>query len=101
MGRVGSDSSIDLQVTGRGGVPGSGVSAVILNVTAVNNTTNSFVTVYPNGVGQPLASNLNPIAGRITSNLVTVPVGVNGQILLFNAFGSTDLVADVFGWYSG
>ncbi len=100
VGRVGPDSAIALQVTGRGGVPGSGISAVILNVTAVGNTTNSFITVYPNGAGQPLASNLNPIAGRITSNLVTVPVGVNGQILLFNAFGTTDLVADVMGWYS-
>ncbi len=100
-GPVGPNSGIALQVTGRGGVPASGVSAVVLNLTAVDNTTNSFVTVYPNGAARPLASNLNPIAGRITSNLVTVPVGTNGQILLFNAFGSTDLVADVFGWYSG
>ena len=98
---VGPFGTITLQVTGRGGVPSTGVSAVVLNLTAVNNTTSSVVIAWPTGVGQPLASNLNPIAGRITSNLVVVPVSVGGQINLFNLNGSTDLVADVFGWYSG
>ncbi len=98
---LGPLGTITLQVTGRGGVPGTGVSAVVLNLTAVNNTTSSVVIAWPTGVAQPLASNLNPIAGRITSNLVVVPVSAAGQINLFNLNGSTDLVADVFGWYSG
>jgi subtilisin family serine protease len=98
---VGPSGSISLQVTGRGGVPGAGVSAVVLNVTAVNTTVDTFITAWPTGGGRPLASNLNPIAGRITSNLVTVPVGSGGQVNLYNLTGNTDLVADVFGWYSG
>ncbi len=98
---VGASGTISLQVTGRGGVPGSGVSAVVLNLTAVDTSVNTFITAWPTGTGRPLASNLNPIAGRITSNLVTVPVGSGGQVNLYNLAGSTDLVADVFGWYSG
>jgi hypothetical protein len=78
----------------------SGVSAVVLNVTAVNATATTFITAWPTGVAQPNASNLNPIPGRITPNLVTVKVGTNGQINLFNLNGNIDLIADVFGWYS-
>jgi subtilisin family serine protease len=98
--QMGPDTSIDLQVTGRGGVPVSGVSAVVINVTAVTPTTETFITAWPNGSPQPLASSLNPLAGRITPNLVVIKVGTGGQIQLFNAFGNVDLVADVFGWYS-
>lgn len=97
---VGPSGTLTLQVTGRGGVPNAGVSAVVLNLTAVHNTGDTFITAWPSGVARPTASNLNPIIGRITSNLVVVPVGAGGQIQLFNLNGSTDLVADVFGWYS-
>ena len=38
-----------LQVTGRGGVPASGVSAVVMNVTVTNPSVASHVTVWPSG----------------------------------------------------
>jgi hypothetical protein len=47
-----------LQVTGRGGVPVSGVEAVVMNVTVANPTVASPVTVWPAGA-IPNASNLN------------------------------------------
>ena len=34
-------------------------------------------------------------------NLVVVKVGAGGKISLYNAAGSTHVVADVAGWYSG
>src|SRR5713226_7871201 len=43
---LGPDSTIDIQVTGAGGVPETGVSAVILNVTATNTTAQGFLTVW-------------------------------------------------------
>lgn len=48
-----------LTITGRGNVPASGVDAVALNITAINPTTKSFLTVWPTGTTRPTASNLN------------------------------------------
>jgi hypothetical protein len=75
------------------------VAAVILNVTAIQETTNSYVTVYPTGSTIPEASNLNTHTDTTTANLVTVPLGSNGQISIYNFSGSTDLVVDAEGYY--
>ena len=58
-GRVEAGATVILQVTGRGGVPATGVSAVVLNVTVTQADAISFLTVYPSAEVRPLASNLN------------------------------------------
>ena len=92
---------IDLQVTGRGGVPASGVSAVVLNLTAVDlkGAAASFVTAYPVGTPLPTASNLNVVPGPAVPNLVTVRVGQGGKVSLYDQLGTVHLVADVAGYY--
>ena len=45
-----------------------------------------------------MASNLNPVAGQKSANLVLVGVGAGGQVSLFNHDGPLDLVVDVVGW---
>ena len=97
---VGPGATIDLTVTGAGGVPSTGVEAVVLNVTATNATAPSYVTAWPKGASQPVASNLNFVAGQTVPNRVVVKVGTGGMITLFNAAGSVDLVADVNGWFT-
>ncbi len=97
---VGQQQSIDLNVLGVGGVPSTGVSGVIMNVTAVNATTSSFVTVWPTGQGRPTASSLNFSAGETIPNTVTAQVGANGRVSLFNNTGAVDLVADVVGYFT-
>ncbi|MGP3686635.1 hypothetical protein ACTVZO_18330 [Streptomyces sp. IBSNAI002] len=97
--RVGPGGVVTLQVSGVKGVPMTGVTAVVMNVTAVNPTEAGHVTVYPNGQAAPGVSNLNFTAGQIVPNLVTVPV-VNGKVDLRNNSGSVDLIADVTGYYS-
>src|SRR4051794_39534402 len=44
--KVAAQGTVTLPVVGHGGVPASGVSAVVLNVTAVAPTAGGFVTVY-------------------------------------------------------
>ena len=88
-----------LQVTGRAGVPASGVGAVVLNVTATGPTTGGFVTVHPTGQPRPGSSNLNFVAGQTIPNLVIAKVGTTGQVSLYNDSGSTHLIADVAGWF--
>ncbi|MFJ6780831.1 hypothetical protein [Streptomyces yangpuensis] len=97
--RVGPGGVVTLQVAGVKGVPASGVTAVVMNVTAVQPTEAGHVTVYPNGQAAPGVSNLNFTPGQIVPNLVTVPV-VNGKVDLRNNSGSVDLIADVTGYYA-
>ena len=101
MARLGAGASLTLQVAGRGGVPQTGVSAVVLNLTGVSPTAGTYVTAYPADSPRPGVSSLNLDAGTIRANLVTVPLHADGRIDLVNAAGSIDLVADVVGVYAG
>lgn len=98
-GRVGAGALLVLQVTGRGGIPASGVSAVVLNVTVTEPTAVSFLTAWPAGDARPLASNLNCIPGQTVPNLVVVKVGEGGRVNLYNDIGSVHVAGDVAGWY--
>ncbi|WP_051942680.1 TolB family protein [Streptacidiphilus rugosus] len=98
---VAANGTVSLQVAGRGGLPQSGVSAVVLNVTATDTRTAGFATVYPDGTPKPNASNLNWTAGQTIANHVLVPVGADGKVeLATHSAGTVDLVADVFGYFS-
>lgn len=97
--KVGPDSAISVQVTGRGGVPVTGVSAVVLNVTVTEPTAVSFLTAWPAGGVRPLASNLNYVPGQTTPNLAIVKVGDGGKVNLYNYAGGAHVIADVAGWY--
>jgi hypothetical protein len=92
--------SLTIQVAGRGGIPSSGASAVVLNVTATDASAASYLTVYPAGEGRPLASNLNFVAGETVANQVVVPLGTGGAVTVYNAGGDVDVVVDVAGWFS-
>ena len=97
---VAGNGTVDLQVTGRGGVPATGVAAVVVNVTVTGPSAGGFLTVYPSGTTQPTASNLNFTPGQSIPNLVTVKIGTGGKIKLTNnSTGSTHLIADVAGYY--
>jgi len=100
MARLGAGQTLDLTVTNLNGVPASGVSAVVLNVTAVNPDSPGYLTVWPTGATQPTASNLNFLAGQVVPNRVTVGVGASGRVSIFNPSGTVDVVADVNGWFT-
>jgi len=119
-GRTESIINHELKVTGKGGVPDIGVSAVLLNVTAIDPTDDGFLTAYPKlprGVANPAdpirlfddqssflpnypnSSSLNFVAGDIVPNLVLARVGAGGKIRLKNFAGLTHVAADVVGWF--
>ncbi|MFF7171870.1 PKD domain-containing protein [Streptomyces pseudovenezuelae] len=97
-GPVGPGGMVRLKVLGVGYVPASGVTAVTLNVTDTGATAASYVSVYPDGTARPSASNLNFGAGQDNPNLVTVRVGADGYVDLYNAHGEVNLVADLEGY---
>ena len=74
-------------------------TAVIVNVTAVNPTATSYLTVYPTGTTEPNSSNLNFTNGDwAVANSVEVKLGTNGQISISNYTGSVDILVDVEGY---
>ncbi|TWP32715.1 M15 family metallopeptidase [Leekyejoonella antrihumi] len=90
-------STTRLQVTGRGGVPKTGVAAVVLNVTAVDPSGPGFIAVYPAGASRPTTSNLNYATGQVVAGMTIVKVGVSGQVDLYTP-ASTNILVDIAGW---
>ncbi len=97
----GSGGAFRVNVLSRGGLPGSGVGAVALNVTAANgedpNIGGGYVTVYPCGT-RPDASNVNFTAGQTIPNAVIAPVSADGDVC-FYVYGKAHLIVDVSGYF--
>jgi outer membrane protein assembly factor BamB len=94
-------STLDVQAAGVGGIPTTGVSAVMVNITATNTTSNGgYITVYPTGSEQPGTSDLNWSQGSTVANMAIVPVGAGGQISIYNFLGTTDIIVDVLGYFT-
>lgn len=98
-GAIAGGGRLDLPVTGRGGVPATGVAAVAINVTVDRPTADGFVTVFPAGIALPATSTVNFAAGVTLANATIVPVGADGRISIYNFRGPTDVVVDVLGWF--
>jgi hypothetical protein len=99
-GPLGGGKTLQLQVGGRGGVPSTNVSTVVLNLTVTGPTSAGFLTVYPTGVTRPTVSNLNFTSGWTGANAVTVPLGTDGKIDIYNPAGNVSVIADVVGYYA-
>jgi len=94
--------TIRVKVTGRGGVPASGASAVVLNITATGASRSGYITVWPSGRARPRTPELKVSAGQTVSKRVVVPLGAGGTISIFNGTRSTvQLAADINGVVSG
>lgn len=94
---VGAGGTVTLDLASH--VPATG-TAVVLNVTGVAATANTFVTVFPGGANRPTASSLNLSPGDTRPNQVTVSLGANRTVSLYNNAGSVDLVVDLAGYYA-
>ncbi len=77
-------------------------SSVVMTVTAVKPSTNTYVAAYPAVHGDstpPRISNLNLLRGQVVPNAAVVATGDEGFIRLSNYAGTSDLVVDVGGWF--
>jgi len=105
---LGPDDIYEVAVQGSNGdcvgalaIPSDAV-AVALNVTAVNATAPSFISIFPADLTTvPLLSNLNVTAGAPpTPNKVDVKLSPDGEIKVFNNTGRVDVVLDIVGYYT-
>lgn len=95
----GPNQAKQVQITGVGPIPATGVEAVVLNVTVANPTSEGYLTVFPGG-SVPLASNLNFVANQVIPNRVVTPVDSNGRVSIFNGYGTVNVIVDVGGWFT-
>ena len=98
-GKVGPGGVVTVRVAGRGKPAPAGVRAVVMNVTASSATRQTFVTAWPYGARRPVWPDLSVPAWRTTANLVVVRVGTGGKVKITNGAGSTNILADVVGYY--
>jgi len=103
---IGADDEITVTAHGEAGdctIPDT-ATALQLNVTAVRQTEDTFLTVWPADADRPDASNLNPIfepapAYNPAYNAVTTRLSPTGEFNVYNLQGEIDVVADVVGYY--
>lgn len=100
---IGAGDTHTQEVHGENGdceIPTS-ATAIALNVTAINATATSFLTIYPTDADLPLAANLNYTAGAPpTPNKVDVKLSADGRINIYNEAGTVNVAADVAGYYT-
>lgn len=96
---IGAGERVDLQVSGRGGIP-KGASGAIINMIAVNRTASvGYLTPYATGDTRP--SNSFNYAGNVpTSMQAQVKLSADGKISIYNGSSTTDLVVDTQGYFT-
>ncbi|WP_439662296.1 RCC1-like domain-containing protein [Lentzea sp. HUAS TT2] len=96
-GAVGPASSVEVNL---GNLVPASATSVTFNLTGTQPTSTTYVTAYPTGGTRPDASSLNLVPGQTSPNLVTVALGSDRRVTLYNNLGSTHLIVDVTGYYS-
>lgn len=100
---LGPEETYDVAARGEHGncaLPDAAVG-VVLNVTAVDASQATFLTLFPSGAERPTASHLNPLPGPAAApNAVTVELSDTGAFSVYNRFGTVHVLADVVGYYT-
>jgi hypothetical protein len=97
--KLGANTMMEVKLTDLAGfVPGSGVSAVSLNVVATGPDAAGFITVYPCG-SRPAVSSVNFATGQTVGNAVIAPVSADGTVC-FYSLATSDLIVDINGWFA-
>lgn len=99
IGRLYGGSVVNLQVTGRAGVP-DGVTGVLLQVVAARPAAQGYVTVWGGSADNPGTSSVNYTSGVTVGNAVMSSVSADGSLCAYVS-AETDLVIDVLGYFVG
>ncbi|MEU5308313.1 S53 family peptidase [Streptomyces sp. NPDC021562] len=89
-----------VKVEGAGGIPSSGVTAVVLNLTVTGTTGAGSLVAWADGTSKPSTSNLDWTgASQTIAASATVKVAGDGVVDLSTS-STTHLIADVQGYYT-
>lgn len=91
-----------VQIGGNGGVPTTGVAAVVANVSVISPARAGTLSAYPFDAGWNTGTSLSFAAGRSEQDVLSVGIGDYGAIGLRNASSApVQVVVDVIGYYLG
>ena len=99
VGKLHHLEPVEIQVAGLAGVPLSGATAVVLNLTVTEPSAPGFLRITPTGRTPAETSNVNFFANDTVPNLVICQLGDGGRITLDSAGESTHALGDVFGYF--
>jgi hypothetical protein len=98
--RLAARQPLLFQPLGKGGLPSSGVGAVLYNATATQTAGAGYLQVFPTEQGTPGASsNLNFTAGQTIPNAVITATGSQGRTSVY-ASQDSHLILDVAGYFT-
>jgi hypothetical protein len=80
------------------GIPSTAV-AVVLDVTGINPSNTSTVQVYSSDLSAPATGNVHTKPGQSATNLAIVKLGADHGIKIRTTLGTSDVVADLLGYY--
>jgi hypothetical protein len=72
--------------------------AYVFNATVVPTGALGYLTLWPDGTGQPVVSTLNAFDGALTNNMAIVP-STNGKVDAY-ANGLTQLILDISSYFA-
>jgi hypothetical protein len=84
-------------LSGSCGIP-TNASAYSFNITVVPAGFLGFLTIWPAGLTQPLASTINSYLGVAVANAAIVSAGTNGAVSVY-ATNPTDVILDINGYF--
>ena len=101
--KLGAQSSIEVPVKGRAGVPDDqNVTGVVFNMAGIRPSERTYLSMTPDVVpadaAEATTANGNFVAGDVKSNYVMVPLNDNGSVFLYNRAGEIDVTLDVVGY---
>lgn len=93
-------ATIDVQLTGIGGIPAEGVGGLMIDIIAVTPEKAGWLMAWPTGEAQPAVTVLDFTAGASRANTLMIKPGAGGSIRIKNGSdGPVHLVVDIHSWF--
>lgn len=78
----------------------AGATGVALNITALDSTEPTSITVWPSQMARPYTTVMTVNPGAAQSNSVLLPLNDERAVNLYNFAGTTHVLVDVIGWFN-
>jgi hypothetical protein len=98
---VAASGTATFDLAGVSGIPSSGVTAVALNIVAVNQTTDGYLTLRPSDGSSPGPTAVYFVTGEQDSNFQIVRLSDTGKVSVTNkSSGTLDISVSIRGYYA-
>ncbi|MGZ4437220.1 MAG: N-acetylmuramoyl-L-alanine amidase, partial [Nocardioidaceae bacterium] len=90
---------VEVGVLGRGQVPSSGVSAVVVNLTGTAQDRATYLSAYPAEEPWPGTTSMDLAAGQTHATTVSLVLGASGRLSVYDRVAPADVTLDVVGYF--